>query len=366
MQQTANGSVTIRRLTNGDTLQAYLQADSTLIQVVDENGNNPAPDWSTTNQPTIVPRVYSVRGQSVQLTSVQWLLDGSEVARLTIGQQPVVTDGFELDAGGNLKIKTNIIKPGAVFTHTLALKANVVVGGTIASEVNAHTEIVPVQASASAYTLLLSPKEFTLDDTVGSVTITPNLLKSTAPVTIDGVNARVKWYKVLGGSNNDEPIDATSKKTQYYTSGNNLIVLRDGVDGAATFVCKAEVKDSGSWAEVDGEACVVHDMTDAYNVVITGKDYVDPAGTTTEEKTCTLQAVLINTNQPDAAVQVPVGGWKVDVKSNITLLDIDSSKYTFSQSAGRASFSMNVDNMTEMIGGVKTDICPVIIFEATI
>lgn len=63
----AQGSITIKRLRNGDSL--YVSFDTNgkpLYQGVDTSTGSVSPDWTVAaNQPIITPKVTSVRGNTV-------------------------------------------------------------------------------------------------------------------------------------------------------------------------------------------------------------------------------------------------------------------------------------------------------------
>lgn len=376
-QGKAVGSITIKRLTNGDSLSGRITSNKTLIQVVSEDGRGAAPDWTQlANQPTLTPLVRSNRGSTITIANFTWLLDNAEIAVYN-GVDATYPGGeanFTVDtATGALTIKKNIITPGQVFEHVITCKLSLSVGGNTPTAFTVDTSVRPVIATSNGYTVYFSidgETGTTLSGSNESVTVVPHLLQGGKTVTIDGANYKVKWYKVIGGVDNDLEITTAvsdQNKDKYQRIGNNLKVLRDGVDGSAVFVCKAFAVESGAEKEVDGESVVIDDTSDVYSIIISGKDYVDPKGTTLDEKTAKVTAAVFNASNPDSSVSVPQSGWTVDVKSNITLNDIPSEQYSISYSDGKCIFSMNVDNMYETSSsGAKTDICPVVTFEAKI
>lgn len=361
MQQTATGQITLRRLTNGDTIQSYLQSDKTLIQVVDEDGNSPTPNWTDgTKMPTITPRITSTMGRSIQVRTFDWYMDGTHIA----GSGFATVSGYELMSDNGIKIKKNIIVPNQVFSHVLSFKAQILIDGKQQTEVNASTSIMAIQAGANAYTGLVEPKEFTLDDQTGSVTIKTSLLKGVSACDSEW---RARWFRVRGGSGslNDEEITTTTENTRYYKQGNSLVVKRDGVDGATTFIAKFEINDSGKWKEVDGESAIVHDMTDSYTIAFRGVTEVDPSSPVESERTADFYAFVINTKSGQKQ-QVEQGKWSLDAKSNYTLKDIPTTAYTFEVKNGEAHVTSDSAKWQETIDGKTVEIEPVMIFEAVL
>ena len=71
MTYSAQGSITIKRLRNGDNFFISLEVTNgiPLFQGVDEKTGAVSPDWTVAaNQPIITPRVTSARGNSVSLS----------------------------------------------------------------------------------------------------------------------------------------------------------------------------------------------------------------------------------------------------------------------------------------------------------
>lgn len=361
MQQSVSGQITLRRLTNGDTIQSYLQSDKTLIQVVDESGNNPTPDWTqSAEQPVISPVIRSTMGRSITIRTFDWYLDGSQIAGT--GMTPV--DGFEVTSANALRIKKNIIGPGQVFSHNISFRAQITIDGKQQTEVNASTSIMAIQAGANAYTGLVEPKEFTLDDQTEQVLITTRLLQGVAQCSEQW---RARWYRVRGGSGsqNDEEITATTENDHYYKQGNNLVVKRDGVDGATTFICKFEILSSGVWKEVDGESAIIHDTTDALTIEFRGVTEVDADSPEVSQRTADFYAFVINT-KTGTRQPVPEGNWSLDVKSNYTLQDLPESVYTFTEENGEVHVTSDAAKWQETIDGTVMEIEPVFIFEAVV
>lgn len=361
MQQSVSGQITLRRLTNGDTIQSYLQSDKTLIQVVDESGNNPTPDWTqSAEQPVISPRINSTMGRAITIRTFDWYLDGSQVAGT--GMTPV--SGYEIVNGNALKIKRNIVGPGQVFSHVISFRAQITIDGKQQTEVNASTSIMAIQAGANAYTGLVEPKEFTLDDQTEQVTISTRLLQGVSPCS---ETWRARWYRVRGGSGsqNDEEITATTENDHYYKQGNNLVVKRDGVDGATTFICKFEILSSGVWKEVDGESAIVHDTTDAYSIIFRGITEVDADSLEVSKRTADFYAVVVNTKTGQQQ-SVSKDNWSLDAKSNYTLKDLPATAYTFEVKNGEAHVTSDAAKWQETIDGTVMEIEPVFIFEAVL
>ena len=74
----AQGSITIKRLRNGDSLYISFNTNGKpLYQGVDTSTGSVSPDWTVAaNQPIITPKVTSVRGNTVVRSSHQWKWNG--------------------------------------------------------------------------------------------------------------------------------------------------------------------------------------------------------------------------------------------------------------------------------------------------
>ena len=74
----AQGSITVKRLRNGDTFFISLDLNGVpLYQGVDPVTGDVPPDWRVAaNQPVITPKVTSARGNIVSLGGHQWSYNG--------------------------------------------------------------------------------------------------------------------------------------------------------------------------------------------------------------------------------------------------------------------------------------------------
>ena len=75
----AQGSITIKRLRNGDNFFISLEITNgvPLFQGVDEKTGTASPDWTVpANQPIITPKVTSARGNAVDLSFHSWKYNG--------------------------------------------------------------------------------------------------------------------------------------------------------------------------------------------------------------------------------------------------------------------------------------------------
>ena len=254
MTNSAQGTVTLRKLRNGATSAVALNVDKQLLQLVainDATGNaTVAPDWSqSANQPTITPTL--IGGSGMSLSDVRWYYNGDiYIGNVASGS---INANFRINANGSLTIINNLGSKDNLSTDTVTMKAEIVDTTGLTSGNVEKTIDIPIQrASTSGYTVLIDSTGTVLGTTASgsvnnSTTLTAKVLQGTADVT-DSVT--VKFYK----GNTDTPV----------STGKTLTVTRDDVDGAQLYIARAFV---GS-VEVDAEGITILDSADEYQIVI--------------------------------------------------------------------------------------------------
>jgi hypothetical protein len=237
-QYSAQGSITIKRLRNGDSLFLALELNGIpLYQGVDPTTGNVSPSWnSSTYQPIITPKVTSLLGNTVARSSSQWSYNG--VTLLFTGAlssdklwrtdstgrfQINVTNGTASE--GALKIIKNLAEADAVANGQLTYSCVATVGNTNYN-ISKSIDVIIQSIGASAYYGYITATTTILDSTNGATTLKAALLLNTLTVTS---NVYVKWYK----------------DSDYFKSGTSLDVTRDDVDGTQLFIAEFYILASG-------------------------------------------------------------------------------------------------------------------------
>lgn len=226
MANSAQGSITIRRLRNGDSL--FISFDSNnvdLYQGVDTESGAIFPDWTVTaNQPIRTPRVSSSRGYAVTLSLQKWYRAGQEINFSVDGG-----DGWWADATGTfkmqvntgaLKICKNLAIRDSVGNVNLKWSAVATVAGsdqTISKDLDVR--IGNMGASSYVGTLLATSEQISSLNT--SATLSTSLRLGTEAVA----NYHTEWFK-----DNEQLTDFSGQKT--------LEVTRGMVDGTQLFICE--------------------------------------------------------------------------------------------------------------------------------
>jgi hypothetical protein len=204
MANSAQGSITIRRLRNGDSL--FISFDSNnvdLYQGVDTESGAIFPDWTVTaNQPIRTPRVSSSRGYAVTLSLQKWYRAGQEISFSVNGG-----DGWWADATGTFKMQVD--------TGALKICKNLANRDSVGN-VNLKWSAV---ASSYVGTLLAESEQISSLNT--STTLSTSLRLGTEAVA----NYHTKWFK-----DNEQLTDFAGQKT--------LEVTRSMVDGIQLFICE--------------------------------------------------------------------------------------------------------------------------------
>lgn len=192
----AQASLTIRRLRNGDTLYLTLELNGKpLFQAVDSQTGGVAPSWSVpANQPVITPKVGTTRDNTVTLSGHTWSYNGN-----TLNFTGATSDGYTLDSTGKfamnaltgaLKIVDNLASATNMANDTLLYSVVASVGG-VSYSLSKSIDIQIQSAGASSYFGYITATTTQLDSDHESASISAELWLSTSPVS----NYYVKWYK---------------------------------------------------------------------------------------------------------------------------------------------------------------------------
>jgi hypothetical protein len=303
----AQGSCTVRRLRNGDTL--FLSFDTNgipLYQGVDPTSGAVTPDWTVAaNQPIITPKVASSRNNTVTLSNHTWEYNGVTL----LFNSSYGTDGdyikdstkkFELNqTTGQLKIVDNLASTINYANDTLAYSCVATVAGleyNLAKSLDINLQAV----GASSYIGFIIPTTTQI-----SKTVTTTILKTQLMLGKDTISSYyTKWYK--GVDRTEMTGNAGSKAPT---------IGRDDVDGTTMFYCDFYAKE-GDITPVALAACRITDVSDEYIIVygITSDNKVVDDG-----KPVTLTGKIIRMrDNKDVTSDVSNAVWETDCMNHKT------------------------------------------------
>jgi hypothetical protein len=292
----AQNSLTVRRLRNGDLLYISFDVDGMLYQGVDPTTGKITPDWGTTDQPTITPKVASMRGNGVTLKNMAWKYVGTTLSFTGATSGNWVKDStgkFQMNVStGALKIIANLASTSNVANDTLEFSCTATTGGVDYS-VARSIDVVIQNIGATSYYGLITASTTQLSTDTTTSTLTAQLLLSGEKVT----GFYTRWLK------DDTEWKAKSKAT-------SQTVTRDDVDGTQLFIVEFYEKEA--------------DTTPVYragiNIIDTLDDYIVNLAITSTNKEVdtgqpiTVTATLINA-RTNAAVTPDGAVWSLKVMS---------------------------------------------------
>ena len=323
----AQGSVTIKRLRNGDTLYIMLDAKPALFQAVDtsQQSNNVTPDWTVaSNQPTITPKCYASRtGITPKLSNHTWIYNGLELQFGSPG-----SDNWRIcsndsrfrmyskagdAADGSLKITGNLASNDNPANDTITYNATASVDG-VEYQIQRSIDVIIHTAGASSYNAWITADDLNLTSEKDTVTLTPHLLHSLTEVS----NYFIEWSKYGNTS-------VKSTDTANESSVPTFTVTRDMVDDTAIFIAKfyenSTAYNSGKGTPLCMASIRIDDIADEYEIrFTTSGEYVS------EGKSVKVTATLYNaTNQ--TKVDLPsTAVWKTKVLHPETLDELKTSE----------------------------------------
>ena len=279
-QYSAQGSITIKRLRNGDTL--FISFDNNgkpLYQGVDTTTGAVSPDWTKAeNQPMLIPKVTSARGASLTLTNHAWTYNG--VALVFNGD----TDGdfvkdstgkFEMNpTTGALKIIGNLASKTNYANDTLSYSCTATVEG-IEYNLTKDADVTIQSSGASSYTGFIMATTEQITAAVPNTTLKTQLQLATTNVLI----YHVKWYK----QDIDHPwSDKNGQK--------NISVGRDDVNGTTLFIAEFYANEGDS-TPVARAGIRIIDASDDFQIVYA----ITSANKTVDEgKPVTVEGKIVN------------------------------------------------------------------------
>lgn len=304
-QYSAQGSITIKRLRNGDSLFITLENNGiALYQGIDTSAGTIAPDWTVpANQPVITPKVTSVRGNTVVRSSHQWSYNG--VILLFTGStsgdwRTDSTGKFQLNvstgaSGGALKIIDNLANINAVANGQLEYSCVATVLGTNYNLSKSIDVVIQNMGASSAYGSVLASPE-AIDATTTTSTLKTSLQIGASLVT----SYHVKWYK--------DNTAWTAKDGQ-----KQITVTRSDVDGTQLFIAEFYLSATDT-TPVARAGVYVIDSLDEFNIVF---DITSTNKEVAPGQDVTVKAKLINTRTN--TVFAPTSPtWRCDVMDKDT------------------------------------------------
>ncbi len=311
-QYSAQGSITIRRLRNGDTLYITLENNGIpLYQGVDTSAGTVAPDWTVAaNQPELTPKVTSMMGNTVARSGHQWSYNGVTLlfTGATSGDWTTDSTGkFQLNvssgsSAGALRIIDNLANPSAVANGQLTYSCVATVGGTNYNVSKSIDVVIQNMGASSSYGSVIASPE-AIDSTTTTSTLKTSLQVGATLVT----DYHVKWYK--------DDTHWTEKDGQ-----KQITVTRSDVDGTQLFIAEFYLSATDTTPVARGGVYVI-DSLDEFVIM--------PSITSTNTEVApgqdvTVTAKLINTRtMTEYTPSSPT--WRMDVMDKDTWSVIKTS-----------------------------------------
>lgn len=250
----AQGSITIKRLRNGDNFFISLEITNgvPLFQGVDEKTGVPNPDWTVAaNQPIITPRVTSARGNSVDLSFHSWKYNG-----VALNFNGAETDGWKADSTGKFKMN--------VSTGALRIVQN------LASKVNCANDTLTYEcvATISGVEYNLTKSIDILIQTVGANGYIGFIIASTEQLTAEVTSCTLDTKLMLAADNVTSYYVKWYKDDTLWTAKNgqkSITVGRNDVDGTQLFIAEF-YKDSSSNTPLYRAGVRIIDTLDEFQV----------------------------------------------------------------------------------------------------
>ena len=308
MSQSTQGSITIKRLRNGDSLYLTLELNGKpLYQGIDKDTLAVTPDWGdAANQPVITPKAASVRGNSVTLSNFGWSNNGVEIVfnGATSGNWKTDSTGkFSLNlVTGALKIIGNLASEINTANDSLTFTCQASVGG-VEYNLAKSIDVIIQLAGASSYfgSVIASTEQIT--EAVTTSTLTTKLMLASQ----DLADYYVKWYK-------DDTLwsDKNGQKT--------ITVGRADIDGTQLFIAEF-FRSSSDTTPIYRTGIRITDTLDDMQVIC----YISSENKEVDTgKPVTVSAKIVNM-RTNATVSPSYPVWRMDVMEKSTWTSIKSS-----------------------------------------
>lgn len=324
----AQGSVTIKRLRNGDTLYIMLEAKPALFQAVDtaQQSNNVTPDWTVAaNQPTITPKCYASRtGITPKLSNHKWIYNGLELQFGSVG-----ADNWRIcsndsrfrmysktgdAADGELKIVGNLASNDNPANDTITYNATASVDG-VEYQIQRSIDVIIHEAGASSYNGWITADNLNLTAEQDSTKLTPHLLHGLAEVE----SYYIEWTKY---GNADVLKNLAVTKSNVADAA--LTVTRDDVDDTAIFIARffenSTAYNGGKGTPLCMASIRIDDIADEYEIRFsTSGEYVS------ELKNVEVTAILYNATTQKKFELPSTAVWETKVLHPETLAELKTS-----------------------------------------
>lgn len=336
----AQGSITVKRLRNGDTFFISLDLNGVpLFQAVDTITGDATPDWRVpANQPIITPKVTSARGNSVSLGGHQWSYNGQILLFTGANSGGWTTDStgkFQLNsATGALKIIANLASATNIASDNLTYNCVATVAG-VEYNLSKSIDVQIQKGGATSYYGTVNATTEQLTPQVTSTTISTRLYLGST----EQQGYTVKWYK-------DDTLWSGK-------SGTSITVNTGDVDGTQLIIAEF-YRSAGDSTPVFRAGIRIIDTNDDFHVE---HRYVNSGGTTANanrevdvNNPVYVQAYVVNV-RTNTEVKVS-GKWKMLV------MDKDSWSILKTQqpSAAAATCTITVTTAETDAGGVEKDV----------
>lgn len=315
-QRSAQGSITIQRLRNGDSLFFTFAnlSGKPLYQSIDtDNGNAIAPDWSDdandSNRPVIKPQITSTLGAPVIINQPHWKYNGTVLEFET----PATPESWAIEDAADprfayrpsdhaIKPIANLINVNNVVNGQLTFSCvSTVNGSNLAS--SKSIDVLFAKGGASSYFGFITATNLTLDEANPETTLETTLFCGGNEIS----SYHTKWYKDR---------DYLSAKD----GEKSITVTRGNVDSTQLYIAEFYLSASDTKPVAYAGVTVV-DAADEYDVVMeitSTNQYIDDAN-----PSVTVKAHLVSNTT--GAFQANNIKWMLDVIDPETFKSIKSS-----------------------------------------
>lgn len=313
-QWSAQNSITIKRLRNGDHLYLVLNNESgrPLFQSVDFDNNSAiSPDWSVdANRPVIVPSVVSAMGAASEITNPGWQYDGVSLLFDGAAARGWINDStgrFAMRLDDNaIKPLCNLADPSHLANSLLTFNCTVVSGGG-SYEMSKSADVILQRGGSSGYYAALTASNMALDKLNPKSDIVAALYLGGVPVD--------QFYVLWKRDFNGVP-DFNGKK--------EITVSRSGVDGTQLYVAEfypGSTFPAAGTVPVASAGITIIDAADTYQVrleIISANKEIRKTG-----DEVTVKASLVDSSGVSAPGNVR---WRLDVLDPRTFSSLKSSE----------------------------------------
>jgi len=222
----AQGSITIKRLRNGDSIFLTLELNGKpLYQTYNSQTGAVSPDWTVdANRPVITPNATSTRNNNVTLSNHAWKYNGVALVfnGATSGNYVMDSTGKfgRNPTNGALKIFANLASSINIASDSLEYSAVATVAG-VEYNITKSVDIQITVGGNSSYYGFIKASTTQLDNTHASATLALELWLGGDTIS----SYYVKWYK--GNTEWSEKAGQTS-----------ITVTRSDVDGSQLFIAE--------------------------------------------------------------------------------------------------------------------------------